>query len=58
MSLLFTGRVQSGHGDAANWLSRFNAAYSRKLGMPVFPGRLTSFCLTPSIGTLPSFSRW
>ena len=24
------GRVQSGKGDASHWLSRFNAAYSRK----------------------------
>ena len=34
------GRVQPGKGDASRWLSRFNAAYSRKLGMPVFPGSL------------------
>ncbi|MCC7133955.1 MAG: DUF120 domain-containing protein [Gemmatimonadales bacterium] len=35
-----TGRVQSGHGDASRWLRMFNAEYSRKLGMPVFPGSL------------------
>jgi CTP-dependent riboflavin kinase len=35
-----TGRVQSGKGDASHWLSRFNAAYSRKIGAPVFPGSL------------------
>ena len=35
-----TGRVQSGEGDASRWLSKFNAAYSRKLGVPVFPGSL------------------
>lgn len=34
------GRVQAGKGDASRWLGRFNAAYSRKLGMPVFPGSL------------------
>jgi len=34
------GRVQSGEGDASRWLSRFNSAYSRKVGMPVFPGSL------------------
>ena len=34
------GQVRSGKGDAARWLSRFNAEYSRKLGMPVFPGSL------------------
>ncbi|HEY0777428.1 MAG TPA: DUF120 domain-containing protein [Gemmatirosa sp.] len=34
------GQVQRGKGDAARWLSRFNAAYGRKLGMPVFPGSL------------------
>jgi CTP-dependent riboflavin kinase len=34
------GRVQSGKGDASKWLALFNAAYARKLGMPVFPGSL------------------
>lgn len=34
------GRVQSGKGDASRWLSKFNAAYSRKVGAPVFPGSL------------------
>jgi CTP-dependent riboflavin kinase len=34
------GTVQSGMGDAAHWLSKFNAAYSRKVGRPVFPGSL------------------
>lgn len=38
--LVVEGRVQAGKGDASRWLSRFNAAYSRKLGMPVFPGSL------------------
>jgi len=37
---LLTGRVQSGHGDAARWLRTFNSAYSRKLGVPVYPGSL------------------
>lgn len=36
----FTGRVQSGKGDASHWLSKFNTAYSRKVGAPVFPGSL------------------
>jgi len=39
-SLRLRGRVQVGGGDAARWLSLFNAAYSRKLGGPVFPGSL------------------
>lgn len=34
------GRVQPGKGDASRWLNRFNAAYARKIGMPVFPGSL------------------
>ena len=34
------GRVQSGKGDASRWLSKFNAAYSHKVGVPVFPGSL------------------
>jgi CTP-dependent riboflavin kinase len=34
------GRVQGGEGDASNWLSRYNEAYSRKVGMPIFPGSL------------------
>ena len=40
MESRFSGRVQSGHGDASRWLSKFNAAYSRKVGSPVFPGSL------------------
>jgi CTP-dependent riboflavin kinase len=34
------GRVQSGTGDASHWLAKFNAAYARKVGHPVFPGSL------------------
>ena len=37
---VLTGRVQPGKGDASRWLSLFNAAYSRRLGLPVFPGSL------------------
>jgi hypothetical protein len=40
METRFTGRVQSGQGDASHGLSKFNAAYSRKIGAPVFPGWL------------------
>jgi CTP-dependent riboflavin kinase len=40
MPLVLVGRVQPGKGDASHWLERFNAAYSRKLDMPVFPGSL------------------
>jgi CTP-dependent riboflavin kinase len=40
MANRLVGRVQSGNGDASRWLSRFNAAYSAKAGMPVFPGSL------------------
>ena len=40
MESRFAGRVQSGKGDASHWLSKFNAAYSRKVGVPVFPGSL------------------
>jgi CTP-dependent riboflavin kinase len=40
MSELLAGRVQAGFGDASRWLKLFNAAYSDKLGMPVFPGSL------------------
>src|SRR3954447_21687923 len=40
MESRLAGRVQSGKGDASQWLSKFNAAYSRKLGAPVFPGSL------------------
>jgi len=39
-TFVLTGRVQPGKGDASRWLARFNAAYSRKLGTPVFPGSL------------------
>ena len=40
MSELLAGKVQAGFGDASRWLKLFNAAYSEKLGMPVFPGSL------------------
>ena len=40
MSELLVGKVQAGFGEAARWLKLFNAAYSQKLGMPVFPGSL------------------
>ena len=34
------GTVEAGTQNASIWLTRFNAAYERKLGMPVFPGSL------------------
>jgi len=34
------GRVQAGAGDASHWLSKFNTAYSRKVGTLVYPGSL------------------
>jgi len=40
MGELLRGTVQSGKGDASHWLHLFNAAYSRKLQMPVYPGSL------------------
>ena len=40
MKEILRGKVQSGKGDASRWLDLFNAAYSRKLGMPVFTGSL------------------
>jgi CTP-dependent riboflavin kinase len=40
MSELFTSKVQAGLGDASRWLNLFNVAYSKKLGISVFPGSL------------------
>ena len=40
MSELLAGKVQSGLDDASRWLKFFNAAYSEKLGISVFPGSL------------------
>ena len=40
MGELLRGRVQAGKGDASRWLGLFNAAYSRKLRMSVYPGSL------------------
>jgi len=37
---LLRGKVEPGENDATKWLLLFNAEYSRKLGMPVFPGTL------------------
>ena len=40
MHELLIGRVQAGKNDASRWLSKFNTAYSLKVGMTVFPGSL------------------
>lgn len=40
MGELLRGKVQTGKGDASHWLRLFNAAYSRKLRMAVYPGSL------------------
>ena len=40
MSELLAGKVQVGFGAASHWLKLFNAPYSEKLGMAVFPGSL------------------
>jgi riboflavin kinase, archaea type len=40
MHFVIRGRVQSGTSQAAHWLSLFNEAYARKLGIPIFPGSL------------------
>jgi CTP-dependent riboflavin kinase len=40
MHELLIGRLQSGKNDASYWLSKFNEAYSRKVGMSIFPGSL------------------
>lgn len=52
-----TGRVQSGLGDASRWLSRFNAAYARKVGMPVFPGSLNIALSSPFDWFAPAIVR-
>ena len=38
--MILAGHVQPGKGDASRWLARFSTAYSRKVGIPVFPGSL------------------
>src|SRR5215471_12514391 len=40
MSEFLAGKVQAGVGNASHWLKLFNAAYSKKLRMSVFPGSL------------------
>ena len=40
MSELRVSKVQVSFGNASRWLKLFNAAYSEKLGMSVFPGSL------------------
>jgi CTP-dependent riboflavin kinase len=40
MNELLAGKVQAGFDEASRWLKFFDAAYSQKLGMPVFPGSL------------------
>ena len=51
------GRVQSGKGDASRWLSKFNAAYARKVGMPVFPGSLNIALAGPFDWFAPEIAR-
>ena len=50
MNELLAGKVQAGFGDASRWLKLFNAAYSQKLGMLVFPGSLNIALTTCLIG--------
>jgi CTP-dependent riboflavin kinase len=38
--VILRGRVESGQRDAGRWLAKFNDAYARKTGMPIFPGSL------------------
>ena len=40
MGEVLRGTVQGGQENASHWLRLFNAAYSRKLQMPVYPGSL------------------
>lgn len=40
MKIMLNGKLQAGKNDASRWLNKFNEAYSRKIGMPVFPGSL------------------
>ena len=40
VSELLAGKVQAGFDDTSRLLKLFNAAYSEKLEMPVFPGSL------------------
>ncbi|MEN8374771.1 MAG: DUF120 domain-containing protein [Gemmatimonadota bacterium] len=41
------GIVQSGHGDAAHWLTVFSEAYEAKLGTRMFPGSLNLLLAAP-----------
>jgi|SRR4051812_1214703 CTP-dependent riboflavin kinase len=47
MEIRLSGRVQSGKGDASHWLSKFNAAYSQKVGASIFPGSLNIALASP-----------
>jgi CTP-dependent riboflavin kinase len=38
--MVLKGRVEPGQGDAGRWLARFHEAYSKKMGIAVFPGSL------------------
>jgi CTP-dependent riboflavin kinase len=51
MGELLRGRLQSGNGDASHWLQLFNAAYSRKLQMPLYPGSLNLALEPTSFGS-------
>lgn len=45
--MVLTGILESGHGDAGRWLSKFNDAYVRQTGIPIFPGSLNLRLLEP-----------
>lgn len=51
------GRVQSGKGDAAHWLAKFNAVYARKVRQAVFPGSLNVALPEPFDWFAPDHSR-
>lgn len=40
MKELLCGRVQAGEKNASHWLNLYNAAYSLKTGLQIFPGSL------------------
>jgi CTP-dependent riboflavin kinase len=57
MEIRLTGRVQSGKGDASRWLSKFKAAYSRKVGAPIFAGSLNIALASPFDWFAPDIAR-
>jgi len=57
VTIRLSGHLQSGKGDASRWLALFNAEYSHKTGMAIFPGSLNVALEAPFDWFAPEIER-